>query len=149
MYRITVKGEAKTAYPNLAELDGIDCQDNFSDYFDNDDTYSDVVSSGYMDFRYENSKLMTYTTYDSERELTFDELRDLKEYTIGQWSDGIGEGFEQESCYEASTPYQQFTEEELEDIKSGKYDDDTDLIIEVFISPWFNGQNVVISQEKL
>ena len=34
MYKIIVKGEAKTNYQNLSELDGIDCQYEFSEYFD-------------------------------------------------------------------------------------------------------------------
>jgi hypothetical protein len=123
MYKIIVKGEAKTDYPNLEELHGIDCQDRFSEYFDKC-SYDKNVTGGYMNFRFEDGKLWTYTTYTSDRELTSDELDDLLEYTIGQWSDGIGEGFEQEACY---------------------YNEDD----EVFISPWFYGQKVTIIQEKI
>ena len=124
MYKITVKGEAQTDYENLKELDGVDCQDNFAEYFDSDATYADAIKAGYMDFRFENGKLFTYTDYTSERELTPSELEDLKDYTCGQWSDGIGEGFEQYPC---------------------KYDDDE----EVYVSPWFFGQESTITQTKL
>lgn len=123
MYKITVKGEAKTSYPNLKELDGTDCQDEFTEYFDDDFTFKDDVTSGYMDFRYENGKLYTYTEYNSSRELTTEELKKLEDYTTGQWSDGIGEGFEQFPCHEDS---------------NGR---------EVYISPWFYGQEVTTIQE--
>lgn len=123
MYKITVKGEAKTDYSNLKELDGIDCQDEFSEYFRDDFTFKNNVSSGYMDFRYENNKLYTYTEYQSNRKLTDEELEILEDYTTGQWSDGIGEGFEQNPCY---------------------YDENDN---EVFISPWFYGQKTTITQE--
>lgn len=98
MYKITVRGEAQTDYENLSELDGVDCQDCFSEYFD-DTTYSNDVTGGYMHFEYEDGKLWTVTNYNSNRELTQEELDDLEDYTTGQWSDGIGEGFEQEPCY--------------------------------------------------
>ena len=78
MYKITVKGEAQTDYENLKELNGVDCQDNFAEYFDSDATYADAIKAGYMDFRFENGKLFTYTVYTSNRELTPIELEDLK-----------------------------------------------------------------------
>ena len=55
MYKITVKGEAQTDYENLKELDGVDCQDNFAEYFDSDATYADAIKAGYMDFRFEST----------------------------------------------------------------------------------------------
>jgi len=120
-YKITIKGQAKTSHKNLEELDGIDCQERFSEYFD-DDSYVDAVTGGYMRFEYKDGKLWTITEYNSNRELTQDELHDLGEYTQGQWSDGIGEGFEQEPCM-------------VDD--NGK---------EVYISPWYGGQKLDITQ---
>jgi hypothetical protein len=125
MYKIIVKGEASTDYSDLKELDGIDCQDEFSEYFDDDFTFKNDVSHGYMDFRVENGKLFTYTTYQSNRLLTKEELDQLQDYTQGQWSDGIGEGFEQNEC---------------------KYDDNDEGI---FISPWFPAQEISITQEEV
>ncbi len=120
-YIITVKGIASTDHFNLKELDGIDCQDSFSEYFDKT-SYSDVVTGGYMYFKYSEGKLWTITIYDSSRELTQEELDNIGDYTQGQWSDGIGEGFEQQSCME---------------------DDNGE---EVFISPWCRGQVLEVSQ---
>jgi hypothetical protein len=122
-YTITIKGVASTNHNNLKELDGIDCQDCFSEYFD-DTTYSNDVKGGFMYFSYEDGELYTVTIYNSNRELSDDELTELGEYTQGQWSDGIGEGFEQYSCMES---------EEGE---------------EVFISPWTPGQELDITQNK-
>lgn len=130
MYKITVKGEAQTDYPHLEELHGIDCQDNFSEYFDDrylhyDSIMEKELSGGYMEFRFEDGKLWTYTIYHTEEELTKEELDTLLDYTRGQWSDGIGEGFEQEPCY---------------------YDKKGN---EIYISPWFSGQKATIEQHKL
>ena len=122
-YTVTIKGIASTNHNNLRELDGIDCQDCFSEYFD-DTTYSDDVTGGFMYFSYEDGKLYTVTIYNSTRELSNDELTELGEYTQGQWSDGIGEGFEQFPLY---------------------IDDESD---EVYISPWFWGQKVTATQEE-
>jgi len=123
MYEIIVKGKASTDCPKLKELDGIDCQDSFSEYFDTDFTFKDVVTGGYMEFSYENGDLWTLTIYESSRELSKDELNELEEYTSGQWSDGIGEGFEQIPVI---------------------VDDE-----EVFISPWSPEQKTTITQKQL
>ena len=123
-YKITIKGQAKTTHANLQELDGKYCQDNFADYFDEDSSYYNAIKNGYMRFEFSDGKLWTITEYESERELTPDELHDLGEYTQGQWSDGIGEGFEQEPV---------MIDEDDED---------------VYISPWFRGQELEITQIK-
>ena len=122
MYKITIKGEAFSDYENLSQLDGVDCQDDFADYFDNDFSFKDNIESGYMNFSFENGKLWTVTEYFSDRELSKDELEKLSSYTQGQWSDGIGEGFEQEPCF---------------------YDKDGE---EVYVSPWKIGQVLETTQ---
>lgn len=123
MYKIIIKGEAKTDCKNLSLLDGVSCQERFSDYFDDDDFYEEI-SGGYMRFSYEDGKLWTITEYDSNRLLSEEELQILADYTQGQWSDGIGEGFEQEPCL---------------------YDEDDDI----YISAWFSGQELIIEQTKI
>jgi hypothetical protein len=75
-----------------------------------------------MYFSFENEKLWTITQYFSNRELSNEELEILSDYTQGQWSDGIGEGFEQQPCF---------------------YDDNEE---EVYISPWDINQEVEITQ---
>lgn len=126
MYKITIKGEAFTDYHDPSELDGIDCQDDFTEYFD-EGTFKSV-KKGYMSFVFEYGKLWTVTEYFSSRELTEAELKDLADYTQGQWSDGIGEGFEQEPVL----------------IKEDEHGDEE----EVYISPWFMGQTLSITQVK-
>ena len=73
-----------------------------------------------MRFVYENDELFTVNEYISTRELTDEEMEELIDYTQGQWSDGIGESFEQRPI-----------------MVSGD---------EVYISPWYRGQKVVYSQ---
>ena len=118
--QVIIKGTAETEFHDEARLHGVDCQDNFADYF-HDQDLKDAVESGYMDFRYEDGKLWTYTTYETNRILTDSELVRLADYTQGQWSDGIGEGFEQYPCAEFGGE-------------------------EVYLSPWHTGQKLQLQQ---
>jgi hypothetical protein len=93
------------------QLSGVDCQDNFAEY----SNLHSKLGSGYMRFQWEDGQLNVYTEYDVVSELTHGEIELLKEETQGQWSDGIGEGFEQYPC---------------------AYIDEQ----EVYLSPWFMGQ---------
>lgn len=98
--------------------EGADCQDCFSEYMDD---LTDVVSGGYMDFNFIEGELMVQVEYESTRLLTDDELHDLIEYTQGQMSDGIGEGFEQ-------YPFKE------------------DGQAEYYVSPWYGGQVLTATQ---
>ena len=122
-YKITIKGIAKSKYKNIEKLDGISCQDNFADYFQKSFSFYENISNGYMHFNFTDERLWTITEYFSDRELNYEELNILLDYTKGQWSDGIGEGFEQFSC--------------MQD-ENGK---------DVFISPSSTNQIVTIAQE--
>ena len=132
MFKIEIKGEAKPHFNtgkmlnvDIKKLDGIECQDNFTEYFDRNSYTGQIERGAYLKFVYENGKLFSTTTvYTSKRKLTSEELQDLKDYTIGQWSDGIGEGFEQEPCCEINRR-------------------------EVYISPWFNGQVITVTQTEI
>ena len=101
MVEIKVSGYAKTSYPDLQKLvyNVPDCQDIFSDYFDYENSYAKSVSGGYMDFEIHNGKILTIVRYISNSLLSSDELKSLLDYTSGQLSDGIGEGFEQMEFY--------------------------------------------------
>lgn len=124
-YEITVSGDNNSDYEDLELLakNTEDCHAEFSEYFDMDATYKDVVIGGYMDFQFEDGKFKTETYYESNRRLTDTELEHLKEYTVGQWSDGIGEGYEQEPAF---------------------IDDEGE---EVYVNPWHSKQVVTIKQE--
>lgn len=114
-------GDKKFPKVHLNNLDGIDCQDEFVEYFDSGELKNKLVF-GYMNFKFEKGILYTVTTYTTKEVLTDDELDELGSYTQGQWSDGIGEGFEQYPC----------------DNLNGK---------EVYISPWYSGQQIDIIQK--
>ena len=123
MYKIIIKGEAKTDFKDLRKLDGIVCQDDFVEYLDK--PLSLKLDNGYLRFEYTGGKLYSVVEYEAFEKLSEQELQELKSYTSGQLSDGIGEGFEQEPCY---------------------YSDDNE---EVFISPWFYRQLLEITQEEI
>ena len=75
------------------------------------------IISGYTVFKYEDGKLWSVCTYELKTPLTQDEIDYLVDYTSGQWSDGIGEGFEQFPCCEIDG-------------------------MGLYISPWFFGQTI-------
>lgn len=81
---------------DLQQFDGQSDQSIFSDYFHDKEKFL-LVSGGYLDFEYdkETKKLYAVTTYDAVRKLDEKEEKMLLDYTTGQWSDGIGESFEQ------------------------------------------------------
>ncbi|APV48330.1 hypothetical protein BWI17_00700 [Betaproteobacteria bacterium GR16-43] len=85
----------------LAALDGLKHDEIFSDYISDggDKTLAEAgVSGGELEFRYDakSKQLIGITEYTAPRLLTKSELALLKEYTVGQWSDGIGSNFFQE-----------------------------------------------------
>jgi hypothetical protein len=117
---ITIKGKAETDYPIKCRLNGIGDETDFVGYMALD--ISSALKEGYMRFVYEDDELFTVNEYIATRELTEEEMKQLIDYTQGQWSDGIGESFEQRPI-----------------MISGD---------EVYISPWHSGQKVTYSQEK-
>lgn len=128
-YEITVKGDAHTNYPHKQECHGIDCQDNFAEYFDDELQHlAKDIKRGYLSFEYQDGVLYAVTKYISTRPLDNDEMFMLLEYTIGQWSDGIGEGFEQQPLF------------------YGRVDEKD---VEVYISPWHQEQIANISQQLI
>ena len=77
-----------------------------------------------MRFEFIDNELYTINEYVSNRKLNDSELQELVEETQGQWSDGIGEGFEQFPC---------------------SYHEGN----EVYVSPWFYGQEVEVNQVSI
>ena len=126
MGKVIIKALAGDSYVgeedviDRSKLHGIDCQDEFVEYMN--EYFKNKLSSGYMDFRFEDGKLWTYVVYSTREVLTEYEVKRLGEYTQGQLSDGIGEGFEQFPC---------------------DYESDG---AEVYLSPWYHGQKLEIKQ---
>lgn len=128
MYKITIKGLAGDTQPEdirRKEFTKAQCGDSFCEYFR--DSLSNLdIHGGYMSFIWDDKEheLYTITVYTSKNELTKEQLDDLANYTQGQWSDGIGEGYEQFDCH----------------IRNDE---------ECFISPWYHGQKLEIIQEVM
>jgi hypothetical protein len=119
--KVIIKGIAgEHNAKDVNTLNGINWQEDFVEYFDGDSL--DKLISGYMRFEVVDGSLWTITEYEINAALTDEELTELANYTQGQWSDGIGEGFEQFSCCE----------------EDGN---------EIFVSPWYPGQVLEIDQQ--
>jgi hypothetical protein len=65
------------------------------------------MKGGYLRFEYNEREqiLYTVTEYETTRKLTPEEEKGVIDYTQGQWSDGIGEGFEQQYFDEETKEY--------------------------------------------
>jgi len=132
MYNIEIRGVSGevSGTNNLKLLNHIGCDEEFSEYFGDEEVLlvQKGVTNGFMHFEYRNNNeveiLETVVNYESKEELTEDELDVLMDYTSGQLSDGIGEGFEQMPC---------------------TYDEDDN---EIYVSPWCFGQTLTIKQTK-
>ena len=121
MTKVTIKAlSGETNAENISTLNGVECQDDFVESFEED--FAHKLKSGYMSFRVEGGKLYTITEYELNEPLVADELEILADYTQGQWSDGIGEGFEQFPCAEENRK-------------------------EIFVSPWYRGQKATVISE--
>ncbi|MEY4572908.1 MAG: hypothetical protein RLZ10_2165 [Bacteroidota bacterium] len=118
MKQIIIYGKSGDYNAVASECDDIECPDDFVEYIDNE-VLRKKLYSGYMTFENRQGVLYTITTYDVKEGqiLTEKEIEELKDYTQGQWSDGIGEGFEQFS-------YKEIDGEEI------------------YISPWYHGQKI-------
>lgn len=92
--------------------------EDFAEYF-HPESLSNYFENGYLEFYVENDTLMVKVTYDIkeglDRSVNYNIINELKEYTLGQMSDGIGEGFEQHPCMYLNGD-------------------------DVYISPWYRGQ---------
>lgn len=88
-----------TEVARLAALDCAGSDECFSDYLvDGSSTKvlpSKGVTGGYLRFRFrsEIGELWAETEYDLRERLGDEEFEALVDYTLGQWSDGIGENF--------------------------------------------------------
>lgn len=160
MYKITIKTQAITDYPYLYDLHRIHDNDDFTNYLDNNSYSSNLEEGSYLKLEYNPSenKLYSVVEYISNRELNKDELDDLLEYTLGQLSDGIGEGFEQNPCYITNNQdyIDKKTKEILKDngLSENQLDEDDvreieESATEVYVSPWVYGLDRIISQNKI
>lgn len=115
MIQIAIRGRAAVFDPStdsqvvdpeaLSSLDGLVYNDEcFTDYlggFPAEDALAAALDrGGDLRFRYCSGEdvLRVETIYRSRRPLTQEELDCLLEYTLGQWSDGIGENWACESA---------------------------------------------------
>lgn len=115
-----LKNAVKASMAEL-EIDGL------AQYLDNN-LYG-IVTSIIVDVEQVNKKIISKTTIKAIRELTAEEIEKLKDDIIGQFSDGWGEGFEQNAIAEYTTSETDYDEVEDEDgnIDSEPYDYDVNI----------------------
>jgi len=110
MVRVLIQGVAavfrdsdnklETAPSVLGRFDGhIYDEERFTDYLGGPEEENALAAalrpSGFLRFEHDGHSpfLTAITEYDAIRRLTDQEIKLLVEYTMGQWSDGIGENF--------------------------------------------------------
>lgn len=108
-FRRSDDGEVVEDLGLLQTLDGLAYTDEeFSDYLADDDRTRGLaalgVTGGDLTFHFSGTGLEACTIYSTPRALNAVELGALCEYTIGQWSDGIGSNFFQERLAEGLAP---------------------------------------------
>jgi hypothetical protein len=86
------------------------CEECFIPYLEDGSDMEVIIagtlSGGYLEYHYveeDGGKYIAITAYSTNRLLTLKEVDVLKEYTYGQWLDGVGSGFQQE--YAEQTGY--------------------------------------------
>lgn len=105
MITIEIISTAETNHDSPEDLHGQECDTRFWDYLPHN--LKNIVSEGYMDFRWgtlpedDEEQLLVYTVYKSPKRLNDAEMLELVQETQGQWSDGIGESFEQTPVYDS------------------------------------------------
>ena len=91
----------------LKALDGHTYDDaDFTDYL-SQDLAKKLKDGAYMKFRHDKTlrELMVSVTYIAKEKLDKTEIDELRDYTQGQWSDGIGEGYEQTPACQTAEGY--------------------------------------------
>jgi len=129
--KVTIKGvaSAKIEYEEitdtstLEDLDGIEIDDEFVEYAQYLSCFDKLIE-GYTKFEFKDNSLWAVCTYEVKEKLTEKELKELANYTQGQWSDGIGENFEQWPC---------------------AYTHNNDI----YVSPWESTQRLFVSHEDI
>ena len=74
-------------------------------YLHNNDCIKSIVKSIMLDFIEKDNQLYTEILCISNKKLNDEEIKNLKEYITGQFSDGFGEGFEQHTFYLENNKY--------------------------------------------
>jgi hypothetical protein len=127
MKTIRIQG---TASNNSSEGDcyfhGLKDDENFVEYMDGH-LQKKLEQNAFMRFEIDpkRQKLLTIVEYKVVEPLTDSEVKELAEYTQGQWSDGIGENFEQQSLGR--------------ELAWDEYEED-EIYTDIYLSPWHKGQ---------
>jgi hypothetical protein len=138
MYKTTIKGDCEGYYGIndidaedmyclgrgvLKSVEDIDIYSSFHEYIDHI-SLAGVFTDSKEYFTYDsiNHKIYIIVEYFSENRPTDEQITLIKEYTQGQFSDGIGEGFEQRP---------------IKLIDSVEYEE-----YECYISMWYRGQEL-------
>lgn len=122
--RVTGTAKANTALKNFDVKNVWTDDSDFVEYMRDGELKDKLVGESYLTFELVGRSLTSVVEYHTNVKLTKSELNKLADYTQGQWSDGIGECFEQNPCGTTN---------------SGK---------DLYISPWHVDQVVKVEQVK-
>lgn len=112
--------------------------DELAQYIDSDSKLYGVVTEMWVDVKLIKGRLFSWTEVTANRELTEDEKKALLKYLSGQFSDGYGEGLEQDEFYSAME-YEECEEydEESEEYYTDEYEVKTSYYLHLWQSEDF------------
>lgn len=119
--------------------------DGLAEYLDLRSGLYDIIESIIVDVEKQGNNIISKTIIKAKEELLDEDIEELKEYIIGQFSDGWGEGFEQR-------PIGEWDEEE----QTEEWDDEAgENIIETYdetyevLAHFYNNKNFNLSIQKI
>lgn len=121
----------------LDEIQQLFKDDNeLAQYLDSDDIIYGVVTEIRVGVKVLNHNLYSWTEVTATRKLTDVEKKALLDYLSGQFSDGYGEGLEQQ----AFTTYTDTeTSEEYDEENDEYYEDEYNITVYCFLNLWHRG----------
>ena len=110
-----------------------DYNDNLADYLHEDDIIYGVVTEIRVDINIINGRMCSWTEVTANKQLTDEQKTELLDYLSGQFSDGYGEGLEQQEFITfTDTEYEETWDED----EQANYTEQYDVEVSCYLHLW-------------